>query len=54
MEPDAEYPQPRGYHVIVERLGVKMPRSKHAKTKLTKSIVRPKRAAAKRRELTAA
>jgi predicted RNase H-like HicB family nuclease len=54
MEPDAEYPQPRGYHVIVERLGLKMPRSKNAKTKLTKSIVRPKRAAAKRRELTAA
>jgi predicted RNase H-like HicB family nuclease len=49
MEPDAEYPQPRGYQVIVERLGLKMPKSKTTKPKL-----RPKRAATKRRELTAA
>ena len=37
MEPDREYPQPKGYYVIVERLNVTMPKSKTAKPRLTRS-----------------
>jgi predicted RNase H-like HicB family nuclease len=50
MEPDKEFPQPRGYYVIVERLNVTMPKSKTAKPKLT----RTKRVTTKRRALQAA
>jgi len=50
MEPDAEFPQPRGYYVVVERLSVTMPKTKVAKPRLTK--VKP--ATTKRRTLQAA
>ena len=42
MEPDTEYPQPRGYYVVVERLNVTLPKAKAAKSKLTKTAT-PKR-----------
>ena len=48
MEPDAEYPHPRGYYVIVERLSVTLPKAKTMKPKPTKT------AATKRRTLQAA
>ena len=50
MEPDAEFPQPRGYYVIVEMLDVTMPKAKAAKPKLT----RIKRPVPRRRTLQAA
>lgn len=36
MEPDAEFPQPRGYYMIVEKLAIKMPKAKTSRPKLTK------------------
>jgi predicted RNase H-like HicB family nuclease len=48
MEPDTQYPQPRGYYVVVERLNITLPKAKAAKPKLTKT------AATKRRTLQAA
>jgi predicted RNase H-like HicB family nuclease len=50
MEPDAEFPQPRGYYVIVERLSITMPKAKAAKPKLNKV----KTTTTKRRTLQAA
>jgi len=50
MEPDAEFPHPRGYYVVVERLSVTMPKAKAAKPRLTKV----KTATTKRRSLQAA
>jgi predicted RNase H-like HicB family nuclease len=50
MEPDVEFPHPRGYYVIVERLSITLPKAKTAKPKLTKV----KTAATKRRTLQAA
>ena len=50
MEPDPEFPQPRGYYVVVEKLSVSMPKSKASK----RHITRPKRVATKRRTLQAA
>ena len=50
MEPDAEFPQPRGYYVVVERLNIALPKVKTSKPKLT----RVKRATTKRRTLQAA
>ncbi len=50
MEPDADYPHPRGYYVVVERLALSMPRTRAAKPKLTKA----KPATTKRRTLQAA
>lgn len=50
MEPDAEFPQPRGYYVIVERLSIAIPKAKTSKPRLTKT--RP--ATTKRRSLQAA
>ena len=50
MEPDKEFPQPKGYYVIVERLNITMPKSKVSKPKLT----RTKRVTAKRGALQAA
>jgi predicted RNase H-like HicB family nuclease len=50
MEPDAEFPQPRGYYVIVERLGVSMPKPKTSKNR----IAGLRRVPAKRRALQAA
>jgi predicted RNase H-like HicB family nuclease len=51
-KPDKEFPQPRGYYVIVEKLNVTMPTSKSAKT--TKpTLTRIKRATTKRRTLQA-
>jgi predicted RNase H-like HicB family nuclease len=44
MEPDAEFPQPRGYHVIVEMLSVSMPNPKRSKSRRTRiTRVAPKR-----------
>ena len=37
MEPDAEFPQPRGYYVILENLNLSMPKSKPSKPRLTKA-----------------
>jgi predicted RNase H-like HicB family nuclease len=34
IEPDSEYPQPRGYHVIVERLDVSLPSLKTPKPRI--------------------
>ena len=46
MEPDAEFPQPRGYHVIVEMLNVSMPKPKRSKSRRTRiTRVAPKRRA---------
>ena len=50
MEPDAEFPQPRGYYVVVERLSVSMPKPKAS----TRRISKVKRVAARRRTLQAA
>ena len=50
MEPDAEFPQPRGYYVIVERLSITMPKAKATKPKLNKV----KTTTTKRRTLQAA
>ena len=50
MEPDPEFPQPRGYYVVVEKLSISMPRSKISKRRITG----PKRVATKRRALQAA
>lgn len=50
MEPDPEFPQPRGYYVVVEKLSVSVPKSKTSKRRMTG----PKRVATKRRALQAA
>jgi predicted RNase H-like HicB family nuclease len=50
MEPDAEFPQPRGYYVIVEMLAVKMPKAKASKPRITQL----KTSTTKRRLLQAA
>ncbi len=50
MEPDAEFPHPRGYYVVVEKLSVAMPKAKATKPRLTKL----KSVSAKRRTLQAA
>ena len=50
MEPDKEFPQPRGYYVVVERLSITMPKSISPKP----SPTRVKRATTKRRALQAA
>lgn len=53
LEPDAEFPQPSGYYVIVERLDIAIPKAKAekaAKPKLTKA----KQITAKRRVMQAA
>ena len=50
MEPDPEFPQPRGYYVVVEKLSISMPKSKTSKRRMTGI----KRVAAKRRALQAA
>jgi predicted RNase H-like HicB family nuclease len=50
MEPDAEFPQPRGYYVIVEKLTIKMPKVKASAPKLTKIKI----STTKRRVLQAA
>ena len=54
MEPDAEYPQPRGYYVVVERLPLAMPKSRSSRSKVTTKLAKAKRVSTKRRELTAA
>jgi predicted RNase H-like HicB family nuclease len=36
MEPDAKFPQPRGYYVVVERLAISLPKAKSDRNKLTK------------------
>jgi predicted RNase H-like HicB family nuclease len=51
MEPDAEFPQPRGYYVVVETLEIKMPEAKVAKTIVSRS---KKSTTTKRRTLQAA
>ncbi|SEF59080.1 Predicted nuclease of the RNAse H fold, HicB family [Bryocella elongata] len=50
MEPDAEFPQPRGYYVVVEKLNVVLPKPKASKPGLTQV----KRSNPKRRALQAA
>ena len=50
MEPDPEFPQPRGYYVVVEKLSVSVPKSKPSKRRATGS----KRIVTKRRTLQAA
>ena len=50
MEPDKEFPQPRGYYVIVERLNITMPKSVSSKPGPT----RVKRATTKHRAMQAA
>ncbi|HEX9199160.1 MAG TPA: type II toxin-antitoxin system HicB family antitoxin [Acidobacteriaceae bacterium] len=50
MEPDAEFPPPRGYYVVVERLSISMPKPKTSKRRITGV----KRVATKRRALQAA
>ena len=50
MEPDPEFPQPRGYYVVVEKLSVSVPKSKPSKRRVTGS----KRIVTKRRTLQAA
>jgi len=50
MEPDAEFPQPRGYYVIVEMLAIKMPKARASRSKVTKI----KTSTTRRRELQAA
>ena len=50
MEPDPEFPQPRGYYVVVEKLSISMPKSKTSNRRITGL----KRVAAKRRALQAA
>ena len=50
MDPDAEFPQPRGYYVVVERLSISMPKAKSP----TRRISKVKRVATKRRTLQAA
>jgi predicted RNase H-like HicB family nuclease len=50
MEPDAEFPHPRGYYVVIERLGITLPKTKAAKPKLTQA----KPVTTKRRTLQAA
>jgi predicted RNase H-like HicB family nuclease len=47
MEPDSKYPQPRGYHVVVERLDVSMPKRKTAKPR----IARTRRTVATKRQV---
>jgi predicted RNase H-like HicB family nuclease len=51
MEPDAEFPQPRGYYVVVETLDVKLPKAKVAKTPI-RTLKKP--VTTKRRALQAA
>jgi predicted RNase H-like HicB family nuclease len=51
MEPDAEFPQPRGYYVVVEKLNITMPRKKIPTSRL-KRVSKP--VTAKRRVLQAA
>jgi predicted RNase H-like HicB family nuclease len=53
MEPDAQFPQPRGYYVIVERLNVAMPKAKTQKVTKPK-LARAKQITAKRRVMQAA
>jgi predicted RNase H-like HicB family nuclease len=36
MEPDAEFPRPRGYYVVVDKLSIKMPKAKTSQPKITK------------------
>ena len=50
MEPDKEFPQPRGYYVIVERLNITMPKSVSSKP----SPTRAKRVTTKRCTMQAA
>jgi predicted RNase H-like HicB family nuclease len=50
MEPDVEFPQPRGYYVVVETLDIKLPKVKLVKTPVRKI----KHTTAKRRTLQAA
>jgi predicted RNase H-like HicB family nuclease len=50
MEPDAEFPPPQGYYVIVEKLNLSMPKSKSSKPGLTAA----KPVLTKRRTLQAA
>src|ERR1700733_12479472 len=50
MEPDPEFPQPRGYYVVVEKLSVSVPKSKPSKRRVTGS----KRIVTKRHTLQAA
>jgi predicted RNase H-like HicB family nuclease len=50
MEPDAEFPHPRGYYVVVERLSISIPKPKTSKGR----IGGIKRVATKRRTLQAA
>jgi predicted RNase H-like HicB family nuclease len=50
MEADPEFPQPRGYYVVVEKLNVSMPKFKVSKPQ----TAGPKRVATKRRTLQAA
>ena len=50
MEPDAEFSQPRGYYVIVERLSISIPKPKTSKRR----IAGDKRIATKCRTLQAA
>ena len=50
MEPDKEFPQAKGYYVVVEKLAVTLPKFKRTKPKLT----RTKRVPRKRRVLQAA
>lgn len=47
MEADAEFPQPKGYYVVVERVALDMPKGKPIRQKLIKSrkTVLPKRRA---------
>jgi predicted RNase H-like HicB family nuclease len=50
MEQDSEFPQPRGYYVVVEKLNISMPKPKTANSR----SARVKRPTPKRRALQAA
>jgi predicted RNase H-like HicB family nuclease len=38
MEPDKEFPQPKGYYVVVEKLNITLPKSKSSKPGITKRV----------------